>query len=72
VVSIAVAITQIRGACVARPRRREGSCFRLKQNVEMLDHLYPQIRIDFVTVRGSFGPELVETLANRVDPRCWQ
>ena len=39
---------------------------RLQEHVEMLDRLYPQIRIDFVTVRGSFGPELVETLSNRL------
>ena len=39
---------------------------RLAEHVEMLDRLYPQIRIDFVTVRGSFGPELVETLSNRL------
>ena len=40
---------------------------RLREHVEMLDHLYPQIRIDFVTVHGSFGPELVETLSARLD-----
>jgi amino acid transporter len=39
---------------------------RLREHVEMLDRLYPQIRIDFVAVHGSFGPELVEQLSNRL------
>jgi amino acid transporter len=39
---------------------------KLAQHVEMLDRLYPQLRIDFVTVRGSFGPELVESLSERL------
>jgi amino acid transporter len=39
---------------------------RLREHVEMLDHLYPQIRIDFVAVHGSFGPELVESLSTRL------
>ena len=39
---------------------------RLAQHIETLDRLYPQLRIDFVTVRGSFGPELVEKLSERL------
>ena len=39
---------------------------RLAQHIETLDRLYPQLRIDFVMVRGSFGPELVERLSERL------
>ncbi len=39
---------------------------KLQEHVEMLDRLYPQIRIDFVSVKGEFGPELVERLSSRL------
>ncbi len=30
----------------------------------MLDRVYPDIDIDFISLRGIFGPELVEQLSN--------
>ncbi len=39
---------------------------KLQEHVEMLDRLYPQLRIDFLTVKGEFGPELVEGLSTRL------
>jgi len=38
----------------------------LAQHLKVIDHLYPQLRVDFVAVRGSFGPELVEALSRRL------
>ncbi|HSM37209.1 MAG TPA: APC family permease [Longimicrobiales bacterium] len=31
-----------------------------------IDHLYPQLKIDFLAVRGAFGPELIERLSRRL------
>lgn len=39
---------------------------RLSQHLHVIDRLYPQLRIDLVTVKGSFGPELIEMLARRL------
>jgi amino acid transporter len=39
----------------------------LAQHLRVIDHLYPQLRIDFVAVKGTFGPELVEALSRRLD-----
>jgi len=38
----------------------------LPEQLRVVDHLYPQLRIDFVAVRGHFGPELVEALSRRL------
>jgi hypothetical protein len=38
----------------------------LSGQLSMIDHLYPQLRIDFVAVKGRFGPELVEALSRRL------
>jgi len=38
----------------------------LAGQLKVIDHLYPQLRVDFVAVRGSFGPELVEALSRRL------
>ena len=38
----------------------------LAQHLRVVDHLYPQLRIDFVAVKGTFGPELVEALSRRI------
>ncbi len=38
----------------------------LAKNLSIVDHLYPQLRIDFVMVRGEFGPELIEMLSKRL------
>lgn len=32
-----------------------------------VDRHYPQLRIDFVAVRGVFGPEMIEALSRRLD-----
>jgi amino acid transporter len=37
----------------------------LAEHLRVIDHLYPDLRIDFVAVRGKFGPTLVEALARR-------
>jgi len=34
--------------------------------LKLIDRLYPQLRIDFVAVKGKFGPELVEALSERL------
>jgi len=39
----------------------------LAEQLRVIDHLYPQLRVDFVAVRGTFGPELVEALSRRLD-----
>jgi amino acid transporter len=35
----------------------------LKEDLEMLDKAYPEIDIEFVTVKGVFGPELISRLS---------
>jgi hypothetical protein len=35
----------------------------LAQSLTILDRLYPGLRIDFVAVKGRFGPELIERLS---------
>jgi hypothetical protein len=39
---------------------------QLAEHLRVIDHLYPNLRIDFVVVKGSFGPELVEALSRRL------
>jgi amino acid transporter len=38
----------------------------LAAHLRLVDRLYPQLRVDFVAVKGSFGPELVEALSRRL------
>jgi amino acid transporter len=38
----------------------------LAQQLQTIDRLYPQLRIDFVAVKGEFGPELIERLSRRL------
>lgn len=38
----------------------------LADHLKLIDHMYPQLRIDFVAVKGSFGPELVDALSRRL------
>jgi amino acid transporter len=38
----------------------------LAGHLKLIDRLYPPLRIDFVAVQGSFGPELVEALSRRL------
>ncbi len=39
----------------------------LSDRLAMIDRLYPDLRIDFVAVRGKFGPELIEVLSRRLN-----
>jgi len=38
----------------------------LAGHLKLVDRLYPQLRIDFVAVKGTFGPEIVEALSRRL------
>jgi amino acid transporter len=38
----------------------------LAQHLRLIDQLYPQIRIDFLAVKGEFGPEIIEGLSRRL------
>ena len=38
----------------------------LAEHLSTIDHLYPQLRIDFIAVKGRFGPELIERLSRRL------
>jgi amino acid transporter len=39
----------------------------LAKQLADIDQLYPQLRIDFLAVRGTFGPELIEELSRRLN-----
>ncbi len=39
----------------------------LAKNLRTIDRLYPRLRIDFLAVKGSFGPELFELLSRRLN-----
>ena len=36
---------------------------QLARDLAFLDEVYPEIEIEFVTVRGTFSPELIERLS---------
>jgi hypothetical protein len=38
----------------------------LAGHLKLIDRLYPQLRIDFVAVKGTFTPELVEAISRRL------
>lgn len=38
----------------------------LAQMLATIDRMYPQLRIDFVAVKGRFGPELIDQLSKRL------
>jgi amino acid transporter len=38
----------------------------LGRQLQTIDRLYPQLRIDFLAVKGTFGPELIERLSRRL------
>ncbi|MFQ5697163.1 MAG: APC family permease [Myxococcota bacterium] len=38
----------------------------LALHLHMIDRLYPQLRVDFLAVKGTFGPELIEALSKRL------
>ncbi len=37
----------------------------LAEQLSEIDHLYPELRIDFVAVKGTFGPAIIESLSRR-------
>jgi len=40
---------------------------QLAERLSQIDKLYPQLRIDFLAVKGKFGPELIELLSRHLD-----
>ncbi len=38
----------------------------LAHHLVEIDHLYPNLRIDFMAVKGSFGPDFIEALSRRL------
>lgn len=47
-------------------QREEDIPANLASDLSTIDHLYPQLRIDFIAVRGEFGPPLIEALSRRL------
>jgi len=39
---------------------------QLPEHLSQIDHLYPELRIDFVGVQGTFGPALIQRLSERL------
>ena len=39
---------------------------QLGANIGTIDHIYPELRIDLLLVRGEFGPKLIERLSRRL------
>ena len=39
----------------------------LSKHLSQIDHMYPQLRIDFLAVQGKFTPELIDRLSERLD-----
>ena len=37
----------------------------LADQLSTIDHLYPQLRIDFVAVKGTFTPQVIEAVSRR-------
>ncbi len=46
--------------------REEAIPADLAEQIRIIDRIYPEIRIDLVLVKGSFGPELIERLSRRL------
>ncbi len=38
----------------------------LAEHLRMIDELYPELRVDFVSVQGTFGPDLIDALSARL------
>jgi amino acid transporter len=38
----------------------------LAQHLTTIDHLYPQLRVDFLAVKGTFSPGLIDVLSERL------
>jgi len=47
--------------------REEKIPLDLAEHLNIIDHLYPRLRIDFMAVQGSFGPQLITALGKRLD-----
>ena len=39
----------------------------LAEQLQTVDRLYPNLRIDFLAVKGTFGPELIERLSRKLN-----
>jgi amino acid transporter len=39
----------------------------LIEQIRIIDRIYPELRIDFVLVKGAFGPELIERISRRMN-----
>ncbi len=39
---------------------------QLSEHLQMVNRMYPQLKIDFLAVKGEFGPELIERLSRRL------
>lgn len=39
----------------------------LAEHLKTIDHVYPSLKINFLTVEGEFGPELIESLSQRLN-----
>ncbi len=40
---------------------------QLADHLASIDHLYPELRIDFLAIEGTFGPELIDMVSKRLD-----
>lgn len=38
----------------------------LRDHIQILDRLYPELRVDFIAVRGVFSPQLIDALSRRI------
>ncbi|MGE0489375.1 MAG: APC family permease [Vulcanimicrobiota bacterium] len=39
----------------------------LEEHVSIIDHEYPQLKVDLILVQGAFGPALIESLSQRMN-----
>jgi amino acid transporter len=46
--------------------REEDIPAQLAEHLKTIDRMYPPLRIDFIAVKGKFGPELIELLSRRL------
>ncbi len=47
-------------------RNRDEVPKELAEHLSTIDHLYPELRIDFLLVKGEFGPALIDALSERL------
>ena len=50
---------------IVNVKKREGSNDLLKKDLEVLNRAYPEIRIEFIEIRGVFGPVLIDELSKK-------